>query len=154
MGTCGAGATCNVVRDASGIETANCKCSAGYTGDGFNCQQIDPCDSAQCHPKAICISSPPYYACQCQPGMIGDGTNHCEYPNPCLTNPCHPAAACAPLSNGQYTCTCMNGFIGDGITCNAPATLPPTQAPTPPPTQAPTQAPTHAHTHAPTQAPA
>ena len=131
--TCGSGATCNIVRDASGIETANCKCSAGYTGDGFNCQQIDPCANAMCHPKAICISSPPYYACQCPPGMVGDGTNHCEYPNPCLTNPCHQAAACAPLSNGQYTCTCMNGFIGDGMSCSAP----PTQAPTQPPTHAP-----------------
>lgn len=54
----------------------NCKCKAGFTGDGFDsCQDIDECTDSNhdCDENAKCINTVGDYTCACNAGYEGNG---------------------------------------------------------------------------------
>ena len=52
-----------------------CECDDGYTGDGWNCTNIQECDSSPCDANANCTDTDGSYGCTCDPGYTGDGWN-------------------------------------------------------------------------------
>lgn len=63
---CGTNATCsNLV----------CVCNAGFSGDGYNCTDINECltNNGGCDVNATCTNTPGSRTCACNPGYSGDG---------------------------------------------------------------------------------
>lgn len=56
-----------------GGSSYTCSCLPGFFGDGRACQDVDECQSSQCHPDAFCYNTPGSFTCQCKPGYQGDG---------------------------------------------------------------------------------
>ncbi|KAK3273561.1 hypothetical protein CYMTET_18206, partial [Cymbomonas tetramitiformis] len=60
-----------------------CKCLAGYAGDGIACVDVDECewDAAPCGSNSMCINLEGLYECQCMTGYAVfqrvDGTSEC-----------------------------------------------------------------------------
>ena len=53
----------------------SCRCSAGYSGNGTVCKDIDECSVGQylCHSNATCSNNVGSYSCQCNGGFSGNG---------------------------------------------------------------------------------
>uniref|UniRef100_A0A3Q3IUB1 Stabilin 2 n=1 Tax=Monopterus albus TaxID=43700 RepID=A0A3Q3IUB1_MONAL len=100
-GGCAKGATCSQKG-----EMVSCTCPRGHSGDGFTCQPIDPCVSADnggCHEHAICaMTAPGKKKCTCKDNYIGDGMT-CDVKqlpiSRCLQDngQCHQDATCTDL---------------------------------------------------------
>ena len=135
LNDCHDNATCS---DTDGNYT--CECDLGYSGDGFNCTDVDECaDSVlrnaledNCHDNAGCTNTDGSYECGCNDGYFGDGIE-CANSDECSingtagvlagvtdqfwgVNSCHVNATCSD-TDGNYTCACNEGFQGDGFTC-------------------------------------
>ncbi|XP_065195894.1 fibropellin-1-like isoform X2 [Sycon ciliatum] len=96
-----------------------CACLAGFSGDGFNCVDIDECAlPSPCHINATCNNTVGSFTCTCNPGYTGTGFL-CGDLNECLVGegPCDTNAMCANTV-GSFTCTCNSGFTGTGLVCN------------------------------------
>ncbi|XP_074138792.1 LOW QUALITY PROTEIN: stabilin-1 [Sminthopsis crassicaudata] len=98
---------------------ASCVCSAGYSGNGTSCSEVDPCaqDHGGCSPHANCTKvAPGQRTCTCKEGYAGDG-ELCLEVNSCLTKNggCHTRAECTPTGHSQVSCNCRPGYTGDGI---------------------------------------
>ncbi len=111
---CDANAAC-----ANTVGSFTCTCSAGYTGDGKTCTDVNECltNNGGCSANANCTNSAGSFSCACKAGYSGDGKT-CTDINECLTNNggCSANAACANTV-GSFTCTCSAGYTGDGKTC-------------------------------------
>ncbi|XP_007952929.1 uromodulin [Orycteropus afer afer] len=114
---CHSNATC--VED--GVATT-CSCQEGFTGDGFQCLDLDECatpETHNCSAGSSCVNTPGSYACLCLPGfrMTPEGgcTDVDECAEPGLSR-CHALAACVNLE-GSYSCVCPSGYSGDGWYC-------------------------------------
>ncbi|KAK2145704.1 hypothetical protein LSH36_662g04064 [Paralvinella palmiformis] len=94
-----------------------CVCNPGYTGQPYNCTDIDECveDIHYCHDGADCINTDGSYQCECKDGFTGNGFD-CQDVDECLTNPCHVYASCVN-EPGSYSCYCLSGYTGDGSYC-------------------------------------
>ncbi|XP_015767027.1 PREDICTED: uncharacterized protein LOC107345791 [Acropora digitifera] len=97
-----------------------CECSAGYSGDGRNCTDIDECSlSHQCDSGATCQNSEGSYICSCDSGYTGDGRT-CRDVDECTsgTHDCDANAACTNTL-GSFSCQCHTSalYFGDGKTC-------------------------------------
>lgn len=103
--------TCHVDATCIRVDWKNysCKCNEGYTGDGFNCSDINDCLSFPCSFGGTCHDYVNYYNCTC-PSGYHNGTD-CTLIDYCLSNPCQNNGMCAPFRNG-YNCTCTSGFTG------------------------------------------
>lgn len=69
---CDRNATC--APDAAGAAT--CTCKAGYSGDGFTCDPINPCttNNGGCDKSATCtMTGPGARSCKCNAGTCGNG---------------------------------------------------------------------------------
>ena len=58
-----------------------CSCPSGYTGDGFQCEDVNECDTSNiiCGENARCVNHVGDYECVCADGFAGDGkTCHSE----------------------------------------------------------------------------
>uniref|UniRef100_A0A803SQ99 Stabilin 1 n=1 Tax=Anolis carolinensis TaxID=28377 RepID=A0A803SQ99_ANOCA len=88
----------------SAVSQPTCFCSAGYTGNGTYCTEIDPCavGNGGCSPHASCNKvGPGERTCTCQDGYAGDGTV-CREIDRCLENNggCHQNAECIKTGPG------------------------------------------------------
>ncbi|KAJ7316744.1 hypothetical protein JRQ81_002906, partial [Phrynocephalus forsythii] len=114
--TCDVHANCI---NASTISRPTCFCSAGYTGNGTYCTEIDPCvvGNGGCSAHADCHKvAPGERTCACKDGYAGDGTV-CREIDHCLENNggCHRFAECVKTGPGLVACNCIPKYSGDGI---------------------------------------
>ncbi|KAI1731698.1 EGF domain-containing protein [Ditylenchus destructor] len=118
----------------------SCRCRPGYTGDGFQCRDVDECNTSSngystagvqrspCHPQAECINLLGSYTCKCPDGWAGNGYNQCI--NSAETKQCEDVDECdegrhncdLSLTScintvGGHICRCLPGYEGgdDGI---------------------------------------
>ena len=64
-----------------------CICHTGFTGDGFNCTDIDECTEKthECHPNGTCQNTEGSYTCECgdwYKPVPDTGNRNCT---PCMT---------------------------------------------------------------------
>ena len=54
-----------------------CRCRAGYSGDGVNCNDIDECLGGidDCSGDGACTNVEGSFRCDCNPGYRGDGVD-------------------------------------------------------------------------------
>lgn len=109
---CSADATCEDDPDG-----AVCTCNPGYSGDGFECSDVDECSTAPCGPNAVCTNLPGTFECNCEDGYA-DVEGVCTDIDECAagTHGCSDLATCEN-TDGGFTCTCNEGYGGDGFTC-------------------------------------
>ncbi|KAM6256750.1 stabilin-1 [Porphyrio hochstetteri] len=109
--------------NSSADSPPRCSCSAGYTGNGTHCTEIDPCiiDHGGCSVHAVCTKvSPGERTCVCKEGYAGDGTL-CMEIDLCLESNggCHTSAECVKTGPRKVACNCLPGYSGDGVSqCN------------------------------------
>ncbi|KAG7241176.1 hypothetical protein INR49_025919 [Caranx melampygus] len=117
------------IETADGVECG--PCPDGYTGDGFNCDDVDECQFNPCFPGVKCVNTAPGFRCDaCPLGYTGlpvegvgvlyaqtnkqvcDDIDECKGPNNggCTANSvCHNSV-------GSYHCgSCKSGFTGDQV---------------------------------------
>uniref|UniRef100_A0A672GCI4 Nidogen 1b n=1 Tax=Salarias fasciatus TaxID=181472 RepID=A0A672GCI4_SALFA len=108
----------------------SCECTAGFTGDGRQCQDVDECqDPVQvCGLNAVCTNHPGTFRCECSTGFVfaSDGktcigtvcrrpVDHCQRQTHDCDRP--DRAECLYSGGSAYVCSCRPGFVGDGRTC-------------------------------------
>ncbi|XP_041372182.1 cubilin-like [Gigantopelta aegis] len=101
----------------------NCgRCPAGYTGNGFTCQDVNECERSNggcsMSPFVQCQNTIGSFSCPgCPGGYQGDGRT-CTWVGICGTNNggCYPTATCreTPGITGR-SCTCPSGYVGNGV---------------------------------------
>ncbi|XP_048460427.1 mucin-4-like isoform X2 [Rhincodon typus] len=109
--SCSPNATCTNI-----VQSYNCTCNSGFSGNGTSCNVINPCDSSPCSPNADCTNTAGHFSCTCKERFTGNGTS-CSVINPCDSSPCSPNADCTNTA-GHFSCTCKEGFTGNGTSCN------------------------------------
>ncbi|XP_046860220.1 fibrillin-1-like [Xenia sp. Carnegie-2017] len=97
-----------------------CSCQTGFTGNGWNCSDIDECRQTGVCSKANtkCVNTLGTYLCYCNRGFMLKNSK-CEDINECSegTATC-PRHAICKNTKGSYTCTCKNGYVvKDSKTC-------------------------------------
>jgi hypothetical protein len=96
-----------------------CRCRAGFAGNGFTCINIDECAAglAACGRHATCEDTVGAYRCICAPGYEDDGSG-CVDVDECEDGSagCDPVATCRN-TDGAFECTCPEGYTGTGFVC-------------------------------------
>ncbi|XP_042309906.1 stabilin-1 isoform X2 [Sceloporus undulatus] len=110
----------NCINDST-VSQPTCFCSAGYTGNGTYCTEINPCEvgNGGCSAYANCNKvGPGERTCSCQDGYAGDGTV-CREIDRCLENNggCHQYAECVKTGPGLVSCNCLPKYSGNGTEC-------------------------------------
>lgn len=98
-----------------------CACNEGFRGNGFTCDEINPCAEGadNCDANAECIyTEPGKFSCECKEGFEGDGSV-CVEINPCEheEDDCDTNAVCTHTGPNQHECICKQGYSGTGQTC-------------------------------------
>ncbi|KAM6155692.1 uromodulin [Rhynchocyon petersi] len=100
-----------------------CACQEGFTGNGFECMDLDECaapEAHNCSGGSICVNTPGSFACVCPagfrrtPGLGCSDVDECSELGP---SPCHALASCINVE-GSYSCVCPEGHSGDGLRCD------------------------------------
>ena len=107
---------------SNSVGSYSCRCKPGFVGDGFDCQDINECDSPNdCPANSICVNTPGSYGCRCSEGYrkTPDG-RYCVNVDECAEGGgalcqngiCHDTP-------GSYRCTCHSGFqaTSDATAC-------------------------------------
>lgn len=93
----------------------------GYTGHGYNCTDINECDSLvselDCTHNSECINLPGSYKCECRKGFKFEDRK-CIDIDECFLgiDECQVNSHCVNKL-GSYQCKCNEGFTGNGIYC-------------------------------------
>ena len=78
---CSGDATC-----AAGQPYGKCTCSAGFSGNGTTCADVNECTAGTpCDAHATCNNTVGGYTCACNAGYTGNGTTCAD---PCTPSPC------------------------------------------------------------------
>ncbi|XP_013395434.2 protein kinase C-binding protein NELL2 [Lingula anatina] len=110
----------------------DCKCNAGFVGDGRHCEDVNEClkkggqDGNHCDSDStICANVPGSYVCQCKAGFTRVNEYNCIDINECDSglHGCHDNAVCKN-SIGSHTCECLPGYSGDGYLCTPICSIP------------------------------
>uniref|UniRef100_A0AAQ4NQA3 Thrombospondin 4a n=1 Tax=Gasterosteus aculeatus aculeatus TaxID=481459 RepID=A0AAQ4NQA3_GASAC len=126
-GVCFRANMCIETRD--GVECG--PCPDGYTGDGFNCDDVDECQFNPCYPGVKCVNTAPGFRCDACPlgysglavegvGVVYAQTNKqvCDDVDECKAPDNGGCAANSVCHNsvGSYHCgSCKTGFTGDQV---------------------------------------
>lgn len=95
------------------INSFQCNCAAGYTGN--YCQSIiNECTPTACQNGATCIPLPNGYNCTCAPGWTGLWCQNMV--NQCASQPCQ-MGTCINAVNA-YSCACIAGYSGQQCQTN------------------------------------
>ncbi|KAJ8258317.1 hypothetical protein COCON_G00173290 [Conger conger] len=99
-----------------------CKCKAGYEGDGKVCSPVNPCSTNRggCPANStICVyTGPGKSRCECMEGMEGQTPQlGCRLKSACAEGTCDRTALCDTDLRGQPRCLCDKQQIGDGRRC-------------------------------------
>ncbi|CAL8355052.1 unnamed protein product [Boreogadus saida] len=115
-----------VCRHGDGLEFT-CECSAGFTGDGRTCYDVDECRAAPpaCGRGSVCTNQQGSFRCDCPDGFLPGDHNTCireELPvDHCQTgrHDCDviERATCDFTGGSAYLCSCLPGYLGDGRVC-------------------------------------
>ena len=101
----------------AGPGRASCKCKLGFTGDGFQCSDINYCDPDPCHRGNTIgecqdgFGGWKNYSCNCR---LGWSPPDCDVEiNECRPDPCYVngTESCEDLVN-DFRCDCKPGFSG------------------------------------------
>ncbi|XP_065070644.1 fibropellin-1-like isoform X2 [Rhopilema esculentum] len=74
---------------------------------GYECLDIDECESSPCQNGGTCSNDINKYTCTCKAGF--EGTNCQTDINECASSPCQNGGTCVDGVN-QYSCTCAAGY--------------------------------------------
>ncbi len=89
------------------VQTQDCSCDEGYSGNGEDCFTINECtlDIHNCHDNATCTDT--------------DGSFDCATINECTlgTQNCHDNATCTD-TDGSFDCSCDEGYSENGEDCS------------------------------------
>ncbi|XP_032893181.1 stabilin-1 isoform X2 [Amblyraja radiata] len=114
-GTCHPSANCILGSPGS---LPSCLCSAGYTGNGSYCSEINPCvmNNGGCSDHSNCTNvSTGERTCTCWDGYVGDGLVCLEIDGCVEQNGgCHENAECTKTGPNLVACNCLPGYNGDG----------------------------------------
>ncbi|XP_064119237.1 fibrillin-1-like [Macrobrachium nipponense] len=96
-----------------------CSCVTGYSGDGFECSDIDECTDADiCGDHASCKNVEGSYKCECSNGYEMR-SNRCQDIDECKSEELHKCQVPATCVNseGSYECQCLPPYKGDPLNC-------------------------------------
>lgn len=107
------------IADLDAPNNYTCVCKVGFEGDGFNCFDVDECETGEsdCDVNAVCYNLVGHYECQCRSPYKGNGKK-CEFDLDCRM--CDSNADCIE-SESLRKCVCKEGFVGDGFECKPDA---------------------------------
>ncbi|CAN0428659.1 unnamed protein product [Lampetra planeri] len=93
------------------IGSFTCACNAGFTGNGYNCQDINECLNRNGNCSDICVNDQGGYHCACPVGYTLDPVNHasCFDINECMVNKANCSQNCQN-TEGSFACTCWSGY--------------------------------------------
>ncbi|RWS16291.1 Nidogen-1-like protein [Dinothrombium tinctorium] len=100
-----------------------CRCKAGFKGNGYQCEKERTCEDLRCNENAECVrDSRGVPTCRCRNGFHGDGyTCHSSVeggPTDCYGIKCDPNAECLEdAEEGGHKCFCKFGYMGPGTYC-------------------------------------
>ncbi|XP_066972511.1 uncharacterized protein [Macrobrachium rosenbergii] len=96
-----------------------CSCLPGYSGDGFECSDINECTDADiCGDRTSCKNVEGSYKCECSNGYeMKNG--RCQDIDECTREGSHECQAPATCVNseGGYECQCLPPYKGDPLNC-------------------------------------
>ncbi|CAD5214838.1 unnamed protein product [Bursaphelenchus okinawaensis] len=103
-----------------------CQCQNGYKGDGYDCQDINECETiTPCHPLASCSNLNGTYMCTCPEGWMGDGRYKCVNPadtkcdrkeDVCSSQKFHSCLSVNVKEDTKSFCECEAGYRYNNVT--------------------------------------
>ncbi len=110
-GKCAAQSGCSANAQCKpGAQATMCICNAGFTGNGFQCVDIDECQngSANCGANSACVNTPGSFQCVCNAGFADcnkDAKDGCEINTQTDVNNCNACGSgCGSPVNGVAKC--------------------------------------------------
>lgn len=105
---------CSINAECSkGATGAICTCNTGYSGDGYNCNDVNECNQGNpCSgANTECTNTMGSFICDCSTGYTKQGGAACVDRNECAdgSNTCGDGSTCIN-TDGSYTCECGAGF--------------------------------------------